>query len=815
MSKYKSFIKILNITNNRFSYGNRWKLSNNILYKKYSSFKYSYASICINNLLFNEKCRIVSRFKDYLIYDDDTEFCRTNYKKDKLRNTLIKIYNFYDKYNKVFPNYMILPENIYMYKNLRRKQKLIDINIEMMDKKNKVKNNNKENKKENLILFDDQVRANINRQNNSNITISLTHTFISNYTDYVELKKNENALDKNKSFVESSINNSSFNISLYSKRSIFNDNNTNNNKKYNKYLYDNSMKSEISLENVVDALNSKKFNKNEIKRKNKCLDTNSILNNTNDKFNDNNKTIINTHRAQNCAIKTPLKNRLYKCERKSKIKHISLNNNEFLVHKKTTSESHALDSMMKNTTEILSNKRALKFASKFQKEETKYNTIENITSSILDRYKNRNKLSKKIKEKKSTKILEHFAKTVDNQNYFNNNASKSKEKNRNKFNNYFTIKLFSKGKFPNNKDYVKYNKINNINIKRKKTEEQIASQDNNQKEKLYSILEERLRINFNKKIKEKNKFTVEGDSTIESTKLSLNNRKTKLNFYTAYDKSNNANNLIYICDNNNSKNKTNQQIFKTIPNDENVSNNYNYNTLNNFKISNTEFAIINNYTHRNNGNKKYQKQNNAPINNNKMYHKKNKTYSLHMINDNDLIFSFNKKSSIYQKKINYLDIKLKKIQEKILKNKINFKIIKEKQRKLSESIKKQIFRNTPTPSQNKKYHKMVTSSTLNQNNSLEKRFKKEYNISKSKSKSKSRNKMNGITSKNKYKKVKRNNNTIDFLHQRNYSLFNNNIKSPFAKKIIKESIKENAQKNKDKIKILNKRFNLKIKCMKK
>ena len=112
---------------------------------------------------------------------------------------------------------------------------------------------------------------------------------------------------------------------------------------------------------------------------------------------------------------------------------------------------------------------------------------------------------------------------------------------------------------------------------------------------------------------------------------------------------------------------------------------------------------------------------------------------------------------------------------------------------------------------------MVTSSILNHNNSLEKRFKKEYNISKSKSKSKSksRNKMNGLVSKINYKKVKRNSNTIDFLHQRNYSLFNNNIKSPFAKKIIKESIKENAQKNKDKIKIVNKRFNLKIKCIKK
>ena len=442
MNKFKSLMKTTNLNINQFSFSNIWKFSNGILYKKYSSFKYSYTLICVNNLMFNEKCRIVSIFKDYLLYDDDTEFFRTNYEKESLINTQKKVYDFYDKYNKVFPNYMILPENVYMYKNLRKKQKMIDINNKiMLEKEKNEKKLNKGKKKENKIIFDEQIKENINRLSNSMITISLANTIISNYINNNEYKKNENILDKNNSFIESNINNSSFNISLYSKRSIFNDNNTNNYKKYNKYLYDNSIKSETSLENVVFALNSKKFDKNKInKRKNKCLGTNSISNQTNE----NNKTIINNHKDHNCVIKTPLKNRLFKYERKSKIKHSSLNNNEFLVHKKTTSDTHVVDSMLKNTTEILSNKRILKLANRLQKEEGKYNTIENITSSILDRYKNINKLYKKIEEKNilkmSTKIVGHLAKTVDNQKHFESNVSKSKENNRNKFNNYLTFK---------------------------------------------------------------------------------------------------------------------------------------------------------------------------------------------------------------------------------------------------------------------------------------------------------------------------------------------------------------------------------------
>ena len=86
----------------------------NYLITKYINFDYSYSALCVNNLMFNERCSIVARFKDYLILDDMTEFLRRFYSKKELKKRLNKIYNFYDSYSKIFPNYIILPEGKYL-----------------------------------------------------------------------------------------------------------------------------------------------------------------------------------------------------------------------------------------------------------------------------------------------------------------------------------------------------------------------------------------------------------------------------------------------------------------------------------------------------------------------------------------------------------------------------------------------------------------------------------------------------------------------------------------------------------------------------
>ena len=107
---------------------------------KYNSFENSYTLVCINNLIYTENCHIVARFKDFLYYDDDTEFFNKFFNKNEQKKILSKVFNFYSKYCKVFPNYMILPENEFLYRNLRKKQKLID-------QFNEIKKEEEENRK--------------------------------------------------------------------------------------------------------------------------------------------------------------------------------------------------------------------------------------------------------------------------------------------------------------------------------------------------------------------------------------------------------------------------------------------------------------------------------------------------------------------------------------------------------------------------------------------------------------------------------------------------------------------------------------------
>ena len=88
----------------------------------------------INDILYNEKTHYVEGFKEYLIYEDYNEFLKRFYKSKELNIKLPKILFFYEKYSKIYPNYTVIPESKYMYKNIKRKQKMID---QMQNNKNK------------------------------------------------------------------------------------------------------------------------------------------------------------------------------------------------------------------------------------------------------------------------------------------------------------------------------------------------------------------------------------------------------------------------------------------------------------------------------------------------------------------------------------------------------------------------------------------------------------------------------------------------------------------------------------------------------
>ncbi len=94
----------------------------NNLEQKYLTSKEYYNTKIVNDIIYNENTNIVSVFKDFLIYDDVSEFLKRWYKRHETVSRLPKVIDFYETYSKVFPNYVNLPENKFMFKNIERKQ---------------------------------------------------------------------------------------------------------------------------------------------------------------------------------------------------------------------------------------------------------------------------------------------------------------------------------------------------------------------------------------------------------------------------------------------------------------------------------------------------------------------------------------------------------------------------------------------------------------------------------------------------------------------------------------------------------------------
>lgn len=137
------------------------------LHKKYNRKEFQLDYINTNNLIFQQSCRIVALFKDYLVLDDPTEFLRRFYKKEESFPRVKKISTFFETYSKLFPNYMILPESVYLYKNIRKKQKMIDAVNEIKREEEENRKQIRKNKKNanynyNNMVFTPKIQNSIN-----------------------------------------------------------------------------------------------------------------------------------------------------------------------------------------------------------------------------------------------------------------------------------------------------------------------------------------------------------------------------------------------------------------------------------------------------------------------------------------------------------------------------------------------------------------------------------------------------------------------------------------------------------------------------
>ena len=96
------------------------------LKKKYDAKINTYNIKKVNELIFNVPSHFTALFKEYLLKEEEAEFLKRIYWKNEIWKKLKNIFYFYDKYSKIFPNYIVIPEGHHFYKNILKKQKMID-----------------------------------------------------------------------------------------------------------------------------------------------------------------------------------------------------------------------------------------------------------------------------------------------------------------------------------------------------------------------------------------------------------------------------------------------------------------------------------------------------------------------------------------------------------------------------------------------------------------------------------------------------------------------------------------------------------------
>ena len=362
-------------------------ISKNYLLKKYNSFQYSFSLQCINNLISNEKCQIVARFKDYLIYDDATEFLKSFFSLDEIYPKLKYIVNFYTCYSRFFPNYIILPENDYLYKNLRKKQKVID---DINEKNTKLQNKNllKKSLFKKKLFFDSAIQKFINTSRNNDTVFNIYISSIKKANEENE-KQSSFLFENNKCLFEES--QTSLKIIL----SNFKENEVRNNKKYLKKSLStqnsrNFLPRKSNLFKILESSNNnhiftyinKQYNYNEhiknknnsrLNRQNKYLLTKENITNT---FSTNcTNTGITNLKAKNnkninsCNLTKLIKNKrnnlkidvfseLTKISVNTKLKTISNLNKNSIFHKKMRT---VLTSVNKSSFKKLLTKPVFKF----------------------------------------------------------------------------------------------------------------------------------------------------------------------------------------------------------------------------------------------------------------------------------------------------------------------------------------------------------------------------------------------------------------------------------------------------------------------
>ena len=182
---------------------------------KYVSSEEFFNKIQINRILKNLKSEINSKYIEFKTFNSTSEKLKRFYKKTEIYQRLKALLNYYFVTTQIFPNYLILTENYFLYKNIKEKQDLLDQEI------NNFKINQFNNKKEN--------------RNNK----LFTKNIIVDIQNYIKKEKDDDSLF------------SQLSNSIYQKKEIKND------------LINESKE---SIENILNILNNNTINVDDLRR---------------------------------------------------------------------------------------------------------------------------------------------------------------------------------------------------------------------------------------------------------------------------------------------------------------------------------------------------------------------------------------------------------------------------------------------------------------------------------------------------------------------------------------------------------------------
>ena len=145
----------------------------------------------INDIVFDEKKRIVSIFKDYLLWYETSDFFKSYYKKNKSIKMINRFITYYNSYTLFFPEYGPLEDILQtLKKNIKRKKKYMERMEE--DGLNKLHNSDKSFER---LIKESEIKINNSfsnsQKNNSKTTLNLD-SMENDYTHNIKKKNNGN-----------------------------------------------------------------------------------------------------------------------------------------------------------------------------------------------------------------------------------------------------------------------------------------------------------------------------------------------------------------------------------------------------------------------------------------------------------------------------------------------------------------------------------------------------------------------------------------------------------------------------------------------